>query len=340
MAHLYLTEDNLKLGYSNGRVTVRSREGTKIRDIPAGMVDGMSVYGQAQLSTQLIRHCIEESKSITYYSDDGHYFGGIQSFDRLDPCLQKKQVYLTDNRDFCLCWSYRIVYAKIQNSLTMLKGLSAMYEFSEEELKPLRHSLDNIERAGAVEEILGYEGNAAKGYFRCLSRALADTGFAFSGRSSRPPKDPFNSMLSYGYSLLYRNIIGAIQKRGLHPYFAFMHKLKFGHAALASDLIEEYRAYLVDQTVVDLISSGNVQPADFYQNEAGAVYMDKALCKKLTEKIGDALSAANRYYLFYGNGQSCGFQVLLDRKMNELANALKQGDASLYLPFIWIADGG
>lgn len=170
MAHLYLTEDNLKLGYSNGRVTVRSREGTKIRDIPAGMVDGMSVYGQAQLSTQLIRHCIEESKSITYYSDDGHYFGGIQSFDRLDPCLQKKQVYLTDNRDFCLCWSYRIVYAKIQNSLTMLKGLSAMYEFSEEELKPLRHSLDNIERAGAVEEILGYEGNAAKGYFRCLSR--------------------------------------------------------------------------------------------------------------------------------------------------------------------------
>jgi CRISPR-associated protein Cas1 len=111
----------------------------------------------------------------------------------------------------------------------------------------MRHSLDNLHFAESVDASIGFEGNAAKEYFKCLSKAILPEEFKFRGRSTRPPKDPFNSMLSFGYSIFYRNIIGAIERHGLHPYFAFMHKSKLGHASLASDLIEDLRAPLVDK---------------------------------------------------------------------------------------------
>ena len=111
---------------------------------------------------------------------------------------------------------------------------------------------------------MGYEGNAAKCYFGCYAKLLSDTGFSFDGRNSRPPKDPVNALLSYGYSILHRSIVGAIERHGLHPYFGFLHAVQRGHAALASDLIEDYRAFLVDKAVLSFVRSGVVSRRRFF----------------------------------------------------------------------------
>jgi CRISPR-associated protein Cas1 len=301
-------------------------------------VDGISVFGKPQLSTQLIRECLSANIPIGYYSDDGHYFGNIGSSERIDPLRQKKQIYLTDNPEFCLKWSRSIISAKIQNSITLLESMLEVYEFIPEELRGLRHSLANLGIAGSVDMLLGFEGNAAKNYFECLPKLLHNENFAFVGRSSRPPKDPFNSMLSYGYSLFYRNIIGAIERHGLHPYFAYMHKLKFGHAALASDLIEEYRAPLIDKTVLDVVNSGEIEVSDFYKNEAGAIYMRKNASKKLTDRFSEIIAKNQKYFYDYGDRKSYGFQVMLDKKIVNLLEAIEKRDADIYRPYIWKPD--
>ena len=76
-------------------------------------------------------------------------------------------------------------------------------------------------------------GTAARYYFQGLGK-LVDDPFKFHGRSRRPPKDEFNSMLSLGYSILMNEIYGKIQSKGLNPYFGFIHRDKEKHPTLAA----------------------------------------------------------------------------------------------------------
>lgn len=238
-------------------------------------------------------------------------------------------------RSFCLAWSKRVVTAKIQNSLALLRSREDVYQFSEEELHGLLHSAETVDTAESVDEILGYEGNAAKSYFACLPRLAENEDFAFEGRSTHPPRDPFNSMISYGYSLLHRNIIGTVERHGLHPYFAFMHQLKGGHAALASDLIEELRAPIVDRTVLHLVNDGLVGLEDFHTNDQGAVYFKRAAAKRITDAFSAVIVKRYPYYKADGDGKTYGFQAMLDKKILTVIDAIECGDASLYRPVRW-----
>ena len=341
MSHIYLTSDDLKIGISQGRLTIKSRDDAdkeqecEERDIPLATVDSINVFGGSQLSTQLIRQCLTEGIPIGYFSEEGHYFGRISAFATLDPERQKKQVLLTDNKEFCLTWSKAVIAAKILNSLALLHSMSNIYSFSESELHGIVHSLKALDEASSVDIALGFEGNAAKTYFQCLSKLICVNEFAFQGRSTRPPKDPVNAMLSYGYSLFHRNIIGAIERHGLHPYFGFMHKIKRGHAALASDLIEVLRAPLVDKTVLALVNSGEISVNGFTQAENGGIYMSRSVMKSLTDALTSAMNNRLGYFSAYDDGKKYSFQSMLDKKICSVIEAVENHNAKFYTPIIW-----
>lgn len=100
----------------------------------------------------------------------------------------------------------------------------------------MKNSLSKIDSCGKISEVIGYEGRAAKSYFQALSQCI-DSKFSFHGRNRRPPKDPFNSMISLGYSIVLNEIYREIEMRGLNPYFGFVHRDAENHPTLASDLI-------------------------------------------------------------------------------------------------------
>jgi CRISPR-associated protein Cas1 len=84
----------------------------------------------------------------------------------------------------------------------------------------LRHSLRTAASAQSAPTLLGIEGSAAAAYFAVLPGLLSDTlpaTLRIASRSKRPPKDPVNALLSFGYGLLYRLVTGAIVSVGLHP---------------------------------------------------------------------------------------------------------------------------
>ncbi len=84
-------------------------------------------------------------------------------------------------------------------------------------------------------------------------RVLIDDEWGFRKRIKHPPTDPVNSMMSYGYSLLFYNIYAMVRTHGLHPYIGIFHRIRDGHPALVSDIMEEFRAPVVDTTVLSLI---------------------------------------------------------------------------------------
>lgn len=184
----------------------------------------------------------------------------------------------------------------------------------------------------SIEQMMGYEGAAAKIYFKVLGR-LIDSQFQFSGRSRRPPLDPFNSMISLGYSIIMNELYGKIEGKGLNPYFGVMHKDHEKHPTLASDLMEEWRAVLIDSTAMSMINGHELSKDDFYTeiNQPG-VFLGRDAFRKYIQKLEVKFRTQNKYlpYVDY----SVSFRRALDLQINQFVKAVETENAEVYAPIV------
>jgi CRISPR-associated exonuclease Cas4/CRISPR-associated protein Cas1 len=135
-------------------------------------------------------------------------------------------------------------------------------------IEALARLADRAMYASTEAELLGFEGEAAARYFRLFDTMFGAAArdfpqFAFEKRTRRPPADPVNAMLSFGYALLTRTWLTALSAVGFDPYLGFYHHPRFGRPALALDMMEPFRPILADSTVIQAINNGEVKPDGF-----------------------------------------------------------------------------
>ena len=201
MAHIYVTTSETKVGIEGGRLTIKNRDET-IRTVPKQIVESITVFGNAVLSTQCIQFCLTNGISVSFFSGKGKYFGRLESTAHHKVEILEQQIDVFRDNQFCLELCKRIISAKIRNQEVVLRRYAKEHTVKLEMLiKDMKIYRDKVEIADGVERLLGYEGMAARTYFEALSEII-EPDFKFNGRSRRPPRDPFNSMLSLGYTLL------------------------------------------------------------------------------------------------------------------------------------------
>ena len=213
-----------------------------------------------------------------------------------------------------------------------LVGDNVRLEVLDEEQKMMRICKEKILNCSRIEEMIGFEGQAAKYYFQGLSKCI-DRKFRFQGRSRRPPKDEFNSMISLGYSLLMNEVYCKIEMKGLNPYFGFIHRDAEKHPTLASDLMEEWRAVIVDATVMSMINGHEISKDQFYfdMDEPGC-YITRDGLKIYLNKLERKFQTEIRYLKYTDYAVSFRRAILL--QMERLTKAIEEGDADLYKPVI------
>ena len=186
--------------------------------------------------------------------------------------------------------------------------------------------------AKSVEQVMGYEGTAAKIYFKVLGK-LIDEQFVFEGRSRRPPMDPFNSLISLGYSIILNELYGKIEGKELNPYFGVMHKDREKHPTLASDLMEEWRAVLIDTTALSMLNGHELVKEDFYTGiDQPGVFLEKDGFRKYIQKLEGKFRTENRYlsYIDY----SVSFRRAMDLQVNQFVKAIETENVNEYMPVI------
>lgn len=161
---------------------------------------------------------------------------------------------------------------KLRNQRTLLRRNAD--EDAAPTLKELRALRRSLARADSIDTMRGLEGRAARIYFECFSRLVEARGgepFAMQGRSRRPPADPTNAMLSFGYAVLTKDAASIARRVGFDPMRGFLHEPGYGRPSLALDLIEEFRPLIVDSTVMRVIATGQVSPKDFREDLGGVL---------------------------------------------------------------------
>lgn len=254
MSFLYVTEPDCKIYFNENQIVMEDGKGVST-SLPIEVLEGVTLVGNANLSTGCQRELLKRGLPVTYLAANGQYFGRLESTRHVNIERQRKQFRLGDDTVFCLEFSKKIIEAKTHNQIVVLRRYNREVQDTrvKEHLRHLEAVQKKISRADTIEQVMGYEGTCAKVYFQGLA-CLINPLFQFQGRNKQPPRDPFNSLLSFGYTLLLYDIYGSIISKGLHPYAAFMHKDRNGHPALASDLMEEWRAVLVDTLVVTMLN--------------------------------------------------------------------------------------
>ncbi|VAX34217.1 Retron-type RNA-directed DNA polymerase, partial [hydrothermal vent metagenome] len=260
---LYLLEQGSVLAKEDERFRIL-KDRMEIKVIPAIKVDQVLVFGNVQLTTQAMKFCLEKEIPVILLSSRGRYFGEISSFKITNVALHKRQFEMADNEALSLETGKAIIKAKINNSKVIIQrfGRKRKHLSFASEVQKMKLMLNRVSGILMRDELMGVEGAASAMYFSALRTLLGDE-WGFRKRQKQPPPDPVNSLLSYGYTLLFYNIFAMVRMHGLHPYIGFLHKLRNGHPALVSDILEEFRAPVVDAVVISLILRGSIKKEDF-----------------------------------------------------------------------------
>lgn len=269
MANLYITEQNSILRKTGDRLIVQ-KDDEILLDVQCHKIDAVLIFGNVQFTTQAVHELFEHGIEMAILTRSGRLIGQITSPATKNIELRVKQFERYQDESFKLNLARAIVKAKIRNGLTLVRYFS--YNHPEVDLKSesgnLNHTLKKVAGITSVEQLLGLEGAAARIYFRAFGKMVLGA-FGFDGRRKRPPTDPVNAMLSLTYTMLFNEIASLLDGLGFDPYLGFFHKIEYGRASLAADLVEEFRAPLADHFVLNIINGKTFNPDDFKSNPRG-----------------------------------------------------------------------
>ncbi|MCY4321399.1 MAG: CRISPR-associated endonuclease Cas1, partial [Bdellovibrionaceae bacterium] len=154
-----------------------------------------------------------------------------------------------------LALAKKIISAKIKNQRAVLSYLDKYHKsyFLKSAIQELLKNSEKANHSKNITTLLGFEGASANNYFQALRKSKLLSS-SFKKREGRGSQEINNSMLNLGYSVLSSYVLNAVINAGLEPYLGLLHSKRPGKMALVLDLMEEYRAWVVDRNVVKLRS--------------------------------------------------------------------------------------
>lgn len=285
MACLYVTQQGAVLRKVDERLKVTLEKETLI-DVPMLKVSQVVVFGRITVTPQTLESLLNHGVEVCYLTEHGRFIGRGQPQFSKNSILRKKQYEAAFDKNKTLAIARYFVSGKLANMRVMLvraararqdgpenredgSQLAATAEeqgcdgFFSEAIARLKRAERLVLSAESLDALRGYEGEGSSAYFASFGALIKNADFSFERRVRRPPTDPINSLLSFGYTLLANDINSAVNVVGLDPYVGYLHNDKYGKPSLVLDLMEEFRPLIVDSVVLTCTNKSIISPDDF-----------------------------------------------------------------------------
>lgn len=328
---LYITTQGSYL-HKERETLVVEQDRKKVAQLPIHPIGHIFCFGNVLVSPFLMGFCGENNVNLAFFTENGRYLGRLQGRQSGNVLLRRAQYKKSETNPVPV--ARNIIAAKIQASKRVLQrqirnhGENADIQSA---ITALNYSLQQLKTADNLDLIRGIEGDAAARYFGVFSHLIKEnSGFHFDGRNRRPPRDGVNALLSFLYSIVGKDISGALQGVGLDPQIGFLHADRPGRDSLAQDILEEFRAWWVDRMVLSLINRGQVKPDDFVTEASGAVTL-KPEARKLLFQTLQAKKQEKIIHPFLEEEVEIGLLPYIQAML--LARHLR-GDLAEYPPFL------
>ena len=332
VATMYVTEPGARLEKEHRRVLV-VRGDEVLQAVPLARLSQVVLVGRGVGATTPALHMLLEAGiGLTLISRSGKLLGRLVPPTPKNLPARQAQHTAASDPAFCVRLAKAIVAGKLRNSRAMARRVARdCPDVDASPIQQITRCLAGLPTAGTMDTVRGLEGLAARAYFIVWRQAFGGA-LRYERRTRRPPKDPVNALLSLGYSLLTQNLVTACEIAGLDPYDGFFHAGKYGRPALALDLVEEFRAIIVDSLVRAVVNKRVLDEGDFRPSagDKGGVYLTRRGLRAFLGQYSRRLNTRviHPYYRRRLTYQQC-FEV-----QARLLRKVIEGELDTYPPFV------
>lgn len=333
MAEVIILNFGTTLGKKSERLLIKE-QGRVVEEIPFRDISSLTIATRGvSLSSDVIRECIEHGVQINFLTSSGKPYAKVTSPQLSGTVVTRREQILAylDSRGVSLAVAF--IEGKLKNQANVLKYFAkyrraadpALYRELEARLKQMeeiRGELNGLSGT-TVDELRGtifsIEGRAAQEYWDGVGVLLGEKA-EFAGRERRGADDPVNSALNYGYGILYSQVWGAVTLAGLEPFAGFLHTDRPGKPSLVLDLTEEFRACVIDRTIMGMLLRGGP-----VKMEDGRLADDTR--RDLARRVLERLDAEEAY-----DGKKHKLRTVIHRQARRVASFLR--GETRYKPFV------
>ena len=331
MSTLYFYEQGTRLSLKQNCLNDFSSGSENAVEVPFEQVEAVVLFGKIEATSAVFTHCLERGIPVSWLSHRGKYYGRLQSTEHVNIEKKRLQFACENDADFRNQIAAQILSAKVHNQRIVLEKIARRRNDLEldRSIKLLEHYSNSINTERDISRMMGLEGTAAKLYFTELGKSVPES-FSFKGRNRRPPRDPFNSLLSFAYTLLIMEMVTQIENAGLDPYAGLIHVGRQSNPALACDLIEEWRGIAADVLVLSLINHRQIKADDFDTLENDGVYANRKTAEIFVRAFQEKMNRPIKS--FSEADDAMNFREAASKQIGFLFQAMRENNPSLYSP--------
>ncbi len=333
--HLIADSVGSFVGKHSGRIRVSQQKETLI-EAPLLHLRSVQIEGQGiSISADALAACCAEGVPVFFMDNRGQCYASVYAAGLGGTVLTRRQQLLAFQDERGLAIAKAVTAAKLHNQAATLKYMAknrketapAVYEelrFIATEIEDLRGQIEQLDAATVNErrdQIMGLEGYAGQRYWAAV-RLIVPEDYGWTERQQRGATDPINSLLNYGYGILYTRIEQALVLAGLDPYGGFLHADRPGKPSLVLDFIEEYRQIGVDRVVFGLTARG------FRVEQEADGNLTSDTRRALRDHLLGHWDATLRY-----KGQRHPLRAIMQSQARQIAAYLR-GESSIYEPYL------
>jgi len=249
---LYLFSKSYSLQLKNRKLVIFKHD-EKIDEIPFFYLTTIVANHNCKIDPKILRYATKNKISLIFIDGNFNFIASIKHPESKNIFLRRLQYEKFANPIFALGTAKKIVVTKLINCARTIR----------QDRSDLHQWIHSIQEATTIDNLRGLEGSYANLYFTNFGEQIKCKDFKWFGRFKHPAIGEINSLLSWGYTLLEIEIQTFCEIIGLDPYQGFMHTNYYGRPSLVCDLMEEYRPWVVDRFVLNLINLKQIKREHF-----------------------------------------------------------------------------
>ncbi len=336
MATYYLREQGAILRKKDERLLV-VKDSEVVAEIQMHDLDQLVVMGNIELTTPAIALLLQSQVDVVFMTVHGRVRGRFVANESKFAELRLKQLQVMSDEQKNLALARPVVVGKLTNQrflVTRQSRETTNAEIRAQTSATIAGIVEMTARAQSatnIDSLRGFEGKAGAYYWRAFLMSIPP-GWGFKGRVYHPSTDPINALLSFGYTLLQKDVTAMVQLVGLDPYLGFFHAIHYGRPSLALDLMEEFRPLIVDSVVLNLVHHGIIRPVDFSKTQDAdkPVLLADDAVERVIQAYEERVTTRLRYPL---TGEQATYRRCFELQTRQMARVIK-GEAAEYRAMI------
>jgi len=286
---LYITEPYLFLALNGDAIEIKKKREI-IETIPLRRISEIMVMEKTVFSTALLARCSESKIPFTIALNTGYYITTVKpdskKYYEVSSAHTNRYAQLSETEILCIAKEFAA--GKIRNYIAML--IQRHEKQQDTAVNELQFYIQRIYSAANMEQVRGFEAAASKKVYQILNDSIDDVFFHIHKRARKNP-DAINSLLNFGYYMLFSRINATVRAVGLNPYLGFLHNPEDSYESLVCDIEELFRAR-IDRLIIRMINLKIITKDDFVDTGKGC-YLKRDSVKKFIRRFEEEMERKN-----------------------------------------------